>query len=64
MKFSKGRFVINKKYADELQNKILTFNTEIKSNKSIQLTFVTANGIERNAHSRIVTNEVLMDDLF
>ena len=64
MKFSKGSFVINKKYADELRNKIETFETEIKNRKSLQLTFVTTNGVEQNAHSGIVTNEVLLEDLF
>lgn len=64
MKFCKGRFAINKKYAEELRNKIDVFEAEIRNKKSLQLTFVTTKGVERNGHSNVVTNEVLLDDLF
>lgn len=64
MKFCKGRFAINKKYAEELRNKIDVFEAEIRNKKSLQLTFVTTKGVERNGHSNVVTNEVLLGDLF
>ena len=64
MKFCKGRFAINKKYAEELRNKIDVFEAEIRNKKTLQLTFVTTKGVERNGHSNVVTNEVLLDDLF
>ena len=41
MKFCKGRFAINKKYAEELRNKIDVFEAEIRNKKTLQLTFVT-----------------------
>ena len=64
MKFCKGRFAINKKYAEELRNKIDVFEAEIRNKKTLQLTFVTTKGVERNGHSNVVTNEVLLGDLF
>jgi hypothetical protein len=47
-----------------LRNKISRFMAISDKHKSIQLTFVTTYGIEQNAHSGIVNNEVTLDDLF
>lgn len=64
MKFSRGMFTITKQYADELRKKMLIFQTETKTKKSLQLTMITSNGVQRNPHSSVMTNEVLLDDLF
>lgn len=65
MKFSINPFTIDKKYQIELQDKIDTFRTATRTNKSIFLTMITTFGIVRNIHSNsIVQNSLTMDDLF
>ncbi|NML37271.1 AAA family ATPase [Chitinophaga sp. G-6-1-13] len=65
MKFSINPFTIDKKYQTELQDKIDTFRTATRTNKSIFLTMITTFGIVRNMHSNsIVQNSLTMDDLF
>lgn len=64
MKFSVAIYSIDKNYEMNLRNKLARFMTTAEKRKSIQLTFVTTYGLERNAHSGIVNNEVILDDLF
>ncbi len=64
MKFSEGEFAIDKDYEKVLRNKIARFMEETKTRKSIQLTFVTSYGLQRNMYSGIAQNEVVLDDLF
>lgn len=37
---------------------------ETKTRKSIQLTFISCYGLQRNMYSGIAQNEVVLDDLF
>ena len=64
MKFSEGEFSINKDYEKILRNKIVRFMEETKTRKSIQLTFISSYGLQRNMYSGIVQNEVVLNDLF
>lgn len=64
MKFSEGEFSINKDYEKILRNKIVRFMEETKTRKSIQLTFISSYGLQRNMYSSIVQNEVVLNDLF
>ena len=64
MKFSEDEFAISKDYDKVLRNKIVRFQEETKSRKSIQLTFVTSYGVKKGMYSGIVQNEVVLDDLF
>ena len=64
MKFSEGEFAINKDYDKILRNKIARFMEETKTRKSIQLTFISCYGLQRNMYSSIAQNEVVLDDLF
>jgi len=65
MKFSVNRFIISKKYAEELRNKIAYFKEETKTRKSIFLTMVTTFGVENNTYyGGLVQNELTMDILF
>ena len=64
MKFSVAIYSIDKNYEMNLRNKLARFMATAEKRKSIQLTFVTTYGLERNAHSGIVNNEVILDDLF
>ena len=64
MKFCVAIYSIDKNYEMNLRNKLARFMATAEKRKSIQLTFVTTYGLERNAHSGIVNNEVILDDLF
>ena len=64
MKFSAEAYVITKKYAAELATKIATFRDVENVRKGIHLTFITANGLARNAYANSVQSEVTLDDLF
>jgi uncharacterized protein len=65
MKFYEGEFIIDKKYAAELQRKTHVFKEKTKTRKSIFITMVTAFGVKANEYklSRI-QNEVVLEDLF
>jgi uncharacterized protein len=65
MKFSTGPFVIDKKYAENLQNKLSVFRQVTGTKKTLFLTFVTTYGIVDNAYkTQRVDAEVRMDALF
>ena len=65
MKFSLNAFTIDKKYAEELRNKIGTFKSEVKTKKSIYLTMITTFGLTKNQYSTsLVQNDLTMDVLF
>ncbi|MBQ8995702.1 MAG: hypothetical protein IJ091_07790 [Oscillospiraceae bacterium] len=42
----------------------MTFRRETNCKKTIQLSMITTFGIQKNKYSSIVTNEVILDDLF
>ena len=64
MKFSESEFAINKDYEKILRNKIVRFMEETKTRKSIQLTFISSYGLQRNMYSGIAQNEVVLNDMF
>lgn len=65
MKFSLNSFTIDKKYADELRNKIGIFKEEVKTRKSVFLTMITTFGLTKNQYSMsLVQNDLTMDVLF
>ncbi len=65
MKFTEAPFVIDKRYADELQNKLTVFRQRAKTNKALFLTLVTAAGVKPNSYSQnLVANEVELAQLF
>ena len=64
MKFSESEFAINRDYEKILRNKIVRFMEETKTRKSIQLTFISSYGLQRNMYSGIAQNEVVLNDLF
>ncbi|SDC01285.1 AAA family ATPase [Niabella drilacis] len=65
MKFSDKAFVIDKKYAAELDNKVSVFKERTKTKKTIFPTMITTYGTMQNRYytGRIVS-EVTMQDLF
>ena len=64
IKYSIHPFTIDKKYAENLRNKIGTFKEESKTQKSVFLTLVTTFGLKQNEYSGMVQSEVRMKDLF
>lgn len=65
IKFSESEFVIDKKYANNLRQKISVFKKATKTRKSILLTMVTTFGVKENIHSKeLVQNSIVLDDLF
>ena len=65
MKFANGEFVIDKKYAEELENKMNVFKAETKTKSVIFPTMITTYGVKKNDYHRdIVQGEVVMEHLF
>ena len=64
VKFSMNEFQIDKDYDQKLRNKVAVFRQETNCRKTIQLSMITTFGVQKNKYSSIVTNEVLLDDLF
>ncbi len=65
MKFAADEFVINKKYAGELDTKIKVFKEQAKTKKTVFPTMITTYGAKKNIYytGRIVS-EVVIGDLF
>lgn len=65
MKFSSGEFVIDKKYATQLDTKVNVFRVETGTKKTLFPTLITTYGALKNEHylGRIQA-EALMEDLF
>ncbi|MBV7533821.1 ATP-binding protein [Chitinophaga sp. sic0106] len=65
MKFSISKYTIDKRYAEELRNKIGIFKEETKTRKAIFLTIITTFGLNRNSYAdSMVQNSLTMDILF
>ena len=65
IKFSINPFMIDKKYAENLGNKINVFREVSRTRKSIYLTMITTFGLAQNNYSSsMVQNELTMDALF
>ncbi|MCK5137824.1 MAG: ATP-binding protein [Bacteroidales bacterium] len=65
MKYSINPFPIDKRYAEELRNKIGVFRQETNTRKSVFLTMITTFGLKTNSYSAgLVQNDLRMDVLF
>lgn len=64
MKFSINKFVIDKKYAEILRNKLGFFRQKTKTRKALFLTLITTYGIAPNQYAGMVRNALTMDVLF
>lgn len=63
-KYVKGKFSIDSKYANNLQNKIDTFRNVTNTRKSLFITLITAEGIVENNYSKEIDNSITADALF
>lgn len=64
IKFTDEPFVITKKYAAELRQKLAVFRAQTGTKKAVQLVFIAASGLVANAHAREIVDRVLtLDDL-
>lgn len=64
IKFSLGEYLIDKDYDQKLRNKIAVFRDATHCKKTLQLTMMTTYGVKRNKYSGVMTNQVILDDLF
>jgi hypothetical protein len=65
MKFSINPFTIDKKYSEELRNKLGIFKQETQTRKSVALTMITTFGVNPNQHADSLTiSNIKMDSLF
>ena len=65
MKFYNTEFTLDKKYANEIANKVNIFSESTKTKKSIFVTFITTYGLVANEHAnQHVQNQLTMEHLF
>lgn len=55
-KYYNGQFVIDKKYKENLQQKINIFNEQTEYKYNIRLIIITSNGVKKNEHYGDVVN--------
>ena len=64
IKFSVHPFVIDKKYAENLRNKLSAFKQATNTKKALFLTMVTTYGLATSKYAGLVQNSLNMDILF
>lgn len=64
MKFSLEPYVVTKEYEKKLLDRNAIFKSEVKTNKPLNITFITVYGVFKNEHSAIIQSEVTAEDLF
>ncbi len=64
MKYSKDEFIIDAKYAKELENKLSVFRTVSRTKSAVHLTMLTTYGVARNQYANMLMQNLTMDCLF
>ncbi|MBQ6504260.1 MAG: AAA family ATPase [Flexilinea sp.] len=64
MKYSQDEYLIDKDYADTIRVRTNLFRNVQKTKKDLKCTFITLYGVKSNIYSRMVDNQITMDDLF
>lgn len=65
MKFYGAEYTIDKKYAEDLRNKVALFQETTKTKKNVFITMVTTYGVKENPYSlQLVQKELTIDALF
>jgi uncharacterized protein len=64
-KFSVGKYLIDKKYFENLQNKISSLRKITPNSKSIQLAFISTFGLENSKYNTALSQQnIVLEDLF
>lgn len=63
-KYTGGKFTIDKKYAESLQNKMNAFINETHCKSAVHITLISASGINHNEHAGVVQRVIDGDALF
>jgi AAA+ ATPase superfamily predicted ATPase len=65
IKFSKDEFIIDKKYANELEQKLKVFERKTKTKKTLFLTMISTYGVKENEYKvNLIQQNIKMDSLF
>ena len=64
MKFTTDKFTMTETESRKLRQRIERFRAATGTRKGIMPTLISSAGLKRNAHSSIITQEVILDDLF
>jgi len=64
IKYTKYEYAIDKKYADDLENKYFAFRNETRSKMNTHETLITTYGLKENKYANRFQSVVTMDDLF
>jgi uncharacterized protein len=65
VKFSELEYIIDKKYAQEIHQKLSTFKNITQTKKTLFFTAITTYGVTQNEYkNRWIDKELTMDDLF
>ena len=64
MKYTTGKFTIDKKYSEVLRNKVQRLYDVTKTRNAVFLTIISANGLTANAYANEIPCVLTADDLF
>lgn len=64
MKFSDGPYAIGKAEEESVLRRRNLFLRETGTRKGVHVTFVTPDGLVRNAHASVAQSEATLEDLF
>lgn len=64
MKYTTGKFTIDKNYSEILRNKVQRLTDVTKTRNAIFLTIISANGLTANAYANDISSVLTADDLF
>ncbi|MBQ7584170.1 MAG: ATP-binding protein [Lachnospiraceae bacterium] len=64
IKFSVKEYEITKDYDLKLRNKLGTFSEVTNCRKTVQLIMITTYGVKKNMYSGLLSNQVILEDLF
>ena len=65
IKYYDGPYTIDKKYMENLRNKVALFRQQTKTRKGIALTMITSCGLVKNSYAmNSIHSQISSDDLF
>lgn len=64
MKFCRGKYMMTKSEREKIEHRVDSFINYTGTKSSIRITLITCDGVQKNANSNIVQNEVTLEDMF